>query len=193
MTPTQSLPNKPGLAAQLGSYEGADASAIQGVGWYPASLDARALRFGIAVSRFNHALCVKLLDGAVHELESLGAPRSAIDVAWVPGAFELPLAARGLATSGRYRAILALGIVIRGGTPHFEYVCNGVTSGLVEVMRDTGIPVAFGVLTTDDVEQAVERCGGSHGNKGAEAARAAVEMAQLANAIARGPTRPEPK
>jgi 6,7-dimethyl-8-ribityllumazine synthase len=107
----------------------------------------------------------------------------------VPGAFELPLAARTLAASGRYDAVVALGVVIRGGTPHFEYVCRGVTDGLQAAMRDTRVPIAFGVLTVDDVEQAWERAGGAEGNKGAEAAAVAVEMARLLPALAAGPPR----
>lgn len=150
---------------------------------YPADLDARGLRFAVVVSRFNHLVGVRLLEGAVRTLEERGAEADAIDVAFVPGAFELPLAARRLAASGRYAALLALGAVIRGGTPHFEYVCTGVTDGLREVMRDTGVPVAFGVLTTDDATQALARAGGSDGNKGVEVALAAIEMARLTPAL----------
>ena len=146
---------------------------------YETSLQADRLRFGVVVSRFNHLLCVRLLEGCTAELSRRGADPDDIHVAWVPGAFELPLAARSLAATGRYDAIITLGAVIRGGTPHFEYVCAGVTDGIQEVMRDTGVPVAFGVLTTDDVEQALERTGGAHGNKGEEAALVAIEMARL--------------
>jgi 6,7-dimethyl-8-ribityllumazine synthase len=151
---------------------------------FEASLDASRLRFGVVVSRFNHLICVRMLSGCTDELVARGADPEAIDVAWVPGAFELPQAARSMAESGRYDAVITLGAVIRGGTPHFEYVCSGVTDGVREVMRDTGVPVAFGVLTTDDVEQALARAGGSEGNKGAEAARAAIEMAGLLPQIA---------
>jgi 6,7-dimethyl-8-ribityllumazine synthase len=105
----------------------------------------------------------------------------------VPGAFEIPLAARELAESGRYAAIVTLGSVIRGGTPHFDYVCDGVTDGVREVMRDTGVPVAFGVLTTDDVEQALARSGGVEGNKGHDVALAAIEMARLRSALGKAP------
>lgn len=146
---------------------------------YPSKIDATGLRFAVVVSRFNHLISAALVDGCREELVARGASEDAIDVVWVPGAFEIPLAARALATSGRYAAIVTLGSVIRGGTPHFEYVCVGLTDGVCEVMRDTGVPVAFGVLTTDDVEQALARCGGEMGNKGAEAALAAVEMARL--------------
>jgi 6,7-dimethyl-8-ribityllumazine synthase len=110
-----------------------------------------------------------------------------VHVAWVPGAFEIPQTARALADTRRYDAIIALGVVIRGGTPHFDYVCRGVTDGVREVMRDTGVPVAFGVLTTDDVEQALERAGGEHGNKGRDAAQVAIEMARLLPALREQP------
>jgi 6,7-dimethyl-8-ribityllumazine synthase len=145
------------------------------------------LRFAVVVSRFNHLVTVRLLEGATAELHRRGIPADDIDVAWVPGAFEIPQAARALAATGRYHAIIALGVVIRGGTPHFDYVCHGVTDGVREVIRDTGVPVAFGVLTTDDVEQAFERAGGEHGNKGRDAARVAIEMARLLPVIAEGP------
>ncbi len=153
---------------------------------YPVLRDARGLRFAVVVARFNHPICVRLLEGCVRELEARGAASDAIDVAWVPGAFEIPLAAHALASSGRYVAVITLGAVIRGGTPHFDYVCQGVTDGVRDVMRKTGVPVAFGVLTTDDVEQALARAGGAHGNKGAEVALAALEMARLLVEIRRG-------
>lgn len=146
---------------------------------YPSDLDAQGLRFGVVVSRFNHLVSTALLEGCERTLLERGAESEVIDVAWVPGAFEIPLAARVMAESGRYAAIVTLGSVIRGGTPHFDYVCNGVTDGVREVMRDTGVPVAFGVLTTDDIDQALARCGGDHGHKGEEVALAAIEMARL--------------
>ena len=154
---------------------------------FPANLDARRLRVAVVVSRFNHLISVRLLEGCRAELERRGADPADIDEVWVPGAFELPQAARALADTGRYDCLVTLGVVIRGGTPHFDYVCSGVTDGVREVMRDTGVPVAFGVLTTDDIEQALERAGGSHGNKGAEAAVVAIEMARLLPQIAKGP------
>jgi len=157
---------------------------------FETSIDAAGLRFGIAVARFNHLICVRLLDGCTRELGECGAASDAIDVAWVPGAFELPMAVRQLAESGRYDALIALGAVIRGGTPHFDYVCTGVTDGVRAVMRDTGIPVAFGVLTTDDVDQALARAGGAEGNKGVEAARVAIEMANLLPRLGGAPDRP---
>ena len=146
---------------------------------YSASEDATDLRFAIVVGRFNHMISSRLLEGCAAELRLRGAVSEDIHVAWVPGAFEIPLAARTLAKSGRYDAIVVLGAVIRGGTPHFDYVCSGVTDGIRDVMRDENIPVAFGVLTTDDVEQAMDRAGGSEGHKGEEAARVAIEMARL--------------
>ncbi len=146
---------------------------------YESRVDARGLRVAVVVARFNHLLCARLLDGCVAELGRRGAYPDDVHVAWVPGAFELPLAARAFAVTGRYDAIVTLGVVVRGGTPHFEYVCSGVTEGVQSVMRDTSVPVAFGVLTVDDVDQAWERVGGAEGNKGAEAAAAAVEMAHL--------------
>jgi len=153
---------------------------------FETSLDASRLRFGIVVSRFNHLVSARLLAGCTQELIERGADADAIDVAWVPGAFELPQAARAMAVSGRYDAVVTLGAVIRGGTPHFDYVCRGVTDGVREVMRDTGVPVAFGVLTTDDIDQALARAGGSAGNKGSEAACAAIEMATLLPRLAAG-------
>jgi 6,7-dimethyl-8-ribityllumazine synthase len=154
---------------------------------FETSLDAVGLRFAVVVSRFNHLISSKLLEGCVEELEERGASADAIEVAWVPGAFEIPQAARVLAKSGRYDALITLGSVIRGGTPHFDYVCSGVTDGVRELMRDTEVPVAFGVLTTDDVAQALDRAGGEHGHKGREAARVAIEMARLLATLTRPP------
>ncbi|MED5262726.1 MAG: 6,7-dimethyl-8-ribityllumazine synthase [Myxococcota bacterium] len=155
---------------------------------YSTQTDASGLRFGVVVSRFNEYLTSQLLEGCVDTLSSKGALDSDIDVAWVPGAFEIPQAARALASSGRYDAIVALGVVIRGGTPHFDYVCRAVTDGVREVIRDTAIPVAFGVLTTDDSEQAMARTGGNEGHKGSEAAEAAIEMAGLVGRLGQPPT-----
>ncbi|MCZ6464841.1 MAG: 6,7-dimethyl-8-ribityllumazine synthase [Proteobacteria bacterium] len=146
---------------------------------YPSVIDATGLRFAVVVARFNHLICVRLLEGCTGELVARGAVAGDIDVAWVPGAYEIPLAARVMAKSGRYDAVVTLGAVIRAGTPHFDFVCQSVTDGVREVVRDTGVPVAFGVLTTNDVDQALARAGGPEGNKGAEFARAAIEMAHL--------------
>ena len=158
--------------------------------FYETRTDAGGLRFAVVVSRFNHLICVRLLDGCHRELLARGARSEDVHVVWVPGAFEIPQAAGVLAASGRYDAIVTLGVVIRGGTPHFEYVCSGVTEGVREVMRDTGVPVAFGVLTTDDVPQALDRAGGDHGHKGEEAARVAIEMARLLPRLASAPSDP---
>jgi len=133
-------------------------------------------RFAIVWSRFNRPVVSKLLDGARDCLAEHGVADEAIYIAEVPGAWELSYAARQLALSARFDAVIALGAVIRGGTPHFDYVCEGASQGLLRVMLDTGLPVAFGVLTTDDEQQALERAGGSHGNKGRDAALTAIEM-----------------
>jgi 6,7-dimethyl-8-ribityllumazine synthase len=154
---------------------------------YAIRRDAVGLRVAIVVSRFNHLITVRLLDGCVGELIERGALADDLHVAWVPGAFEIPQATRTLAASGRYDAVVTLGVVIRGGTPHFEYVCRAVTDGVREIMRDTGVPVGFGVLTTDDNAQALARAGGEHGNKGAEAALAAIEMAHLVRTTKQAP------
>ncbi len=154
---------------------------------YPSRLDATGLRFAVVVARFNHLICVRLLDACVKELEERGVSSDDIDVAWVPGAYEIPQAARLLAESGRYAAVVALGAVIRGGTPHFDFVCQGVTDGVREVIRDTGVPVAFGVLTTNNVDEALARAGGEHGNKGAHVAAAAIEMARLREVLPKSP------
>ncbi len=136
-------------------------------------------RFAIAASRFNDLVVRRLVEGAVDQLVRSGVDREAIDVAWCPGAFELPLVARRLAESGRYAAVLALGCVIRGATGHYEHVAGGVASGLQRAAMDTGVPVLFGVLTVETIEQALERAGTKAGNKGAETAAGAVEMAHL--------------
>jgi len=155
--------------------------------FYESRVDATGLRVAVVVGRFNQLINAKLLEGCVDELARRGIAPDDVHVAWVPGAFEIPLAAASLARSGRYDAIVTLGVVIRGGTPHFDYVCNGVTDGVRDVMRKTGVPVAFGVLTCDDVDQALARAGGEEGNKGAEAALAAVEMATLVPRLAHPP------
>lgn len=162
---------------------------MKGVNLYACELDASGLRFAVVVSRFNHLVSVRLLEGCTTELVDCGTRAEDIDVAWVPGAYEIPHAARMLAESGRYAAVVTLGAVIRGGTPHFDFVCQGVTDGVREVVRDTGVPVSFGVLTTHDVDQALERAGGAEGNKGADVARAAVEMARLCSALPETPLR----
>ena len=140
----------------------------------------------VVASRYNAAIVQKLLDGAVDRLVERGIARDRITVVFVPGAWELPLACRRLAEAGGHQAVVALGCVVRGGTPHFEYVCSEASRGVIQASLDTGLPVSFGLLTTDTMQQAEERAGGAHGNKGAEAADAAVDMAQLMRALPRG-------
>jgi len=134
-------------------------------------------QFAIVWSRFNHSVVSKLLEGARACFAEHGVGKEAVYVVEVPGAWELPYAARALAKSGRFAAVVALGAIIRGGTPHFDYVSEGTALGLGRVSLDTGVPVIFGVLTTDDEAQAFDRAGGAHGNKGRDAARSAIEMA----------------
>ena len=140
---------------------------------------ARDLKFVIVAARFNDFIVDSLVRGALDALKRHGASEQNIALVRVPGAFELPLAARKLAQSKRYQAIIALGAVIKGATPHFDYVCGECASGLSKVGQETGVPVSFGVLTTDTIEQAIERAGTKAGNKGADAALVALEMANL--------------
>ncbi|MEJ5347371.1 MAG: 6,7-dimethyl-8-ribityllumazine synthase [Desulfosoma sp.] len=142
-------------------------------------LRSEGLSFGIVVSRFNDFICERLLGGALDALKRTGASEENIEVFRVPGAYEIPLAAKKLAGSGRFDAVICLGAVIRGATPHFDYVANEVAKGIATVSLETSVPVTFGVLTTDTLEQAIERAGSKAGNKGFEAAMAAVEMANL--------------
>ena len=144
-----------------------------------APLDASGLRFAAVVARFNGDVTERLLEGAHKCFAEHGVAESALEVMYVPGAFELPLGAQMLAGEGSYDAIVALGCVVRGGTPHFEYICHAAASGLQRVALDTGVPIAFGVLTTDDFAQAEARAGGAEGNKGYDAAQTAIEMAVL--------------
>ena len=146
-------------------------------------LDAKGFRFGLIVSRFNSFICERLLEGALDTLLRHGADQQQLTVVRVPGAFEIPLVAKKMAGTGNYDALICLGAVIRGGTPHFEYVSAEVSKGVASVSLDSGVPVAFGVLTTDSVEQAIERAGTKAGNKGAEAALSAIEMVNLLGAI----------
>ena len=146
---------------------------------YEGQLTAVGLRFGIVVSRFNEFISRKLLDGALDALVRHGADEGAIDVAWVPGSFEIPTVARRMASAGRYQAVICLGAVIRGATPHFQYIAAEVAKGVAQVAMTAPVPVTFGVLTTDTIDQAIERAGTKAGNKGADAAQAAIEMANL--------------
>ncbi len=143
------------------------------------ALVAKGLTFGIVVSRTNEFITTRLLDGALDALRRHGAENDQIHVVKVPGSFEIPLAAKRLAMTGHYNAIICLGTVIRGATPHFEYIAGEVTKGVAAAAMETGVPMAFGVLTTDSIEQAVERAGSKGGNKGFDAACSAIEMANL--------------
>jgi 6,7-dimethyl-8-ribityllumazine synthase len=146
---------------------------------YEGKLLAQGLRFGIVISRFNDFICDRLLGGALDALKRSGGSEEQIDVFKVPGAFEIPLLAKQVAVSGRYDAVICLGAVIRGATPHFDYVASEVSKGIASVSLETSIPIAFGVLTTDTLEQAIERAGSKAGNKGWDAAMAAIEMVNL--------------
>jgi len=151
--------------------------------YFEGKLDAKGQKIGIIVSRFNSFISERLLEGAVDALVRHGADEQDIHVARVPGAFEIPLAAKKMAASGAYDAIIALGAVIRGSTPHFDYVSSEVTKGVASVSLESGIPIAFGVLTTDSIEQAVERAGSKAGNKGFEAAVTVIETVNLLKAL----------
>ena len=146
---------------------------------YEGNLIAKGLKFGIVVARFNDFISGRLLDGALDGLVRHGASDKDIEVAWVPGAIEVPLIAKKMAASGKYDAVIALAVVIRGGTPHFEHVCNALTRGLGAISLETGLPVVYGAVTTDSIEQAIERAGTKSGNKGFDAAMTAIEMANL--------------
>ena len=153
------------------------------------NLTAAGRSFGIVAARFNEFVVRSLVDGALDAIGRHGGDPRAVDVAWVPGAFEIPLAARRMALSGRYDAVICLGAVIRGSTPHFDYVAGGAASGVSSVTLETDLPVIFGVLTTDTIEQAIERAGTKAGNKGFESAMSAMEMADLM--VRLGERRPE--
>ena len=150
------------------------------------NITAEGLRFAIVASRFNEFITAKLLDGALDMLRRHGAAEDAVDVVWVPGAFEIPLAAKKLAASGKYDAVICVGAVIRGATSHYDYVCSEVSKGVAQAGLSTGVPVIFGVVTTENIEQAVERAGTKAGNKGADGAMAAMEMANLLKKIGTG-------
>ena len=142
-------------------------------------LTAEGVKFGIVVSRFNDFINKRLLDGALDALSRHGAEDENISIVKVPGSFEIPLMAQKLAGSGKYDAVICLGAVIRGATPHFEYISAEVTKGIAKVTLDSGIPVSFGILTTDNIEQAIERAGSKSGNKGWDAAMSAIEMVNV--------------
>lgn len=140
-------------------------------------------KFAVVVGRFNEFISNKLLGGCIDGLMRHGCSEDDVDVAWVPGAFEIPLTASKLAKTGKYDAVICLGAVIRGSTPHFDYVCSEVSKGIAKVSLDSDIPVIFGVLTTENIEQAIERAGTKSGNKGFDAAVSAIEMANLLETI----------
>lgn len=146
---------------------------------FEGKLEAKGLRFGIVVSRFNEFISSKLLSGCLDGLTRHGADEDSIHIAWSPGSFEIPLVAKKMAQSGKFDAIICLGAVIRGATPHFDFVAAEVSKGVAQVSLETGIPVIYGVLTTDSIEQAIERAGTKSGNKGFDAALAAMESANV--------------
>jgi len=150
---------------------------------FEGNLLGKGLKFGLVVSRFNEFFSKKLLEGAQDALLRHGVNESDIEIAWTPGSFEIPLIAKKLAESKKYNAIICLGAVIRGGTPHFDYIAAEVSKGIAKVSLDSGIPVIFGVITTDTLEQAIERSGTKDGNKGFDAAVSAIEMANLVKAM----------
>ncbi|MFQ5574654.1 MAG: 6,7-dimethyl-8-ribityllumazine synthase [Terriglobia bacterium] len=149
---------------------------------YEGKLTGKGLRFGVVVSRFNELLSSRLLDGCLDALKRHGADEKDIHVARTPGSFEIPLAAKKMAESGKYDAVICLGVVIRGDTPHFEYICNEAAKGISKVSLDSGLPVSFGIVTADSVDQAVDRAGAKSGNKGWQAATSALEMSNLLRA-----------
>jgi 6,7-dimethyl-8-ribityllumazine synthase len=153
---------------------------------FEGKLSGKGMKFALVVGRFNEMISTRLYEGALDCLRRHDVAEADVDTAWVPGAFEMPLIAARLATGGRYDAVICLGAVIRGGTPHFEYIAAEAAKGIAKVTLDTGVPVVFGVLTTDTVEQAVERAGTKAGNKGWAAATTALEMANLMRALPGG-------
>ncbi|CAN5692823.1 MAG: 6,7-dimethyl-8-ribityllumazine synthase [Rubrobacteraceae bacterium] len=150
------------------------------------NLSAEGRSFGIVASRFNDFVVKALLEGAIEAIRRHGGDAGAVDVVWVPGSYEIPVVARELALSGRYDAIVCLGAVIRGATAHFDYVAGGVSGGISNVALETGVPIIFGIITTETIEQAIERAGTKMGNKGFEAAVSAMEMADLMSKLQKG-------
>lgn len=146
-------------------------------------LIAEGLRFGIVVSRFNELVTRRLLNGALDALKRHGARDEDITIVWVPGSFEIPLIARKLAEGREYNAVICLGCIIRGDTPHFEYVASETAKGIAQVALTTGVPTIFGIVTAEDLHQALERAGGKQGNRGADAAMAAIEMANVVRSL----------
>lgn len=155
----------------------------KGPSYIEGDLAATGRAFGIVASRFNDFVVRSLLDGALDAIKRHGGDTSSVDVVWVPGSYEVPLVAKRLALSGKYDAVICLGVVIRGATPHFDYVAGGTSSGISAVSLETNLPIIFGILTTDTIEQAIERAGTKAGNKGFDAAVTAMEMASLLDRI----------
>jgi 6,7-dimethyl-8-ribityllumazine synthase len=153
---------------------------------FTGAFDARSARIAIVASRFNEFVVGELLDGALDCLRRHGVDEADVDTAWVPGSFEIPLVAKRLTATGRYTAVVCLGCLIQGDTPHFGYIASEVTKGIAQVSLDSGVPVAYGVITADTLEQAIERAGTKAGNKGFDAAMSALEMADLWRAIDEG-------
>ena len=151
---------------------------------YEGQLVSKGLKFGIVASRFNEFITSKLLEGAIDAIRRHGGSENDIEVAWVPGAFEIPVAAQKMALSKKYDAVICVGAVIRGSTPHFDYIASEVTKGIAHIGMSTGVPTIFGVITTDNIEQAIERAGTKAGNKGFAAAESAIEMANLLKSMA---------
>jgi 6,7-dimethyl-8-ribityllumazine synthase len=159
---------------------------VDGANRIEGNLIAEGKSFGIVASRFNDFVVKSLLDGALDAIRRHGGEAGAVDVAWVPGSYEIPVAAREMALSGRYDAVICLGAVIRGATAHFDYVAGGAANGISSIALETGVPVIFGVITTETIEQAIERAGTKAGNKGFEAAVSAIEMANLMPKLRKG-------
>jgi 6,7-dimethyl-8-ribityllumazine synthase len=159
---------------------------VEVVNYIEGNLTAEGRSFGIVASRFNDFVVKALLDGAIEAFRRHGGDAGAVDVVWVPGSYEIPVVAREMAVSGSYDAIVCLGAVIRGATAHFDYVAGGVASGITQVALETGMPVIFGVITTETIEQAIERAGTKMSNKGFEAAVSAIEMADLMPKLRKG-------
>ena len=150
---------------------------------YEGKLIPESVKIGIIVARFNELITSKLLGGALDTLKRHNVPEDSIDVAWVPGAFEIPLIAKKMAESGKYDAVICLGAIIRGSTSHYDLVCNEAAKGIAQVSLSSGVPVMFGVITTENIEQAIERAGSKAGNKGSECAEGAIEMINLVRSI----------
>jgi 6,7-dimethyl-8-ribityllumazine synthase len=161
----------------------------KGPNYFEGDLTASGRSFGIVASRFNDFIVRPLLDGALDAIKRHGGDLGAVDVVWVPGSYEVPLAAKRLALTGRYHAVVCLGAVIRGATAHFDYVAGGVSNGISAVALETNLPIVFGVITTDTIEQAIERAGTKAGNKGFEAAVTAIEMVSLMERVDQRPDR----